>query len=48
MIKIDDTEDKLWTTSPSPSSSDLLYGDETEEDRKKRHDEYNEKKLLED
>jgi len=45
MITADNTKNKLWTTSKSPSG--MILGNETEKERKKRIKEYEDKKLLE-
>jgi len=45
MITADNTKNKLWTTSKSPSG--MILGNETEKERKKRIKEYEAKKLLE-
>ena len=44
MITADNTKNKLWTTSKSPSG--MILGNETEKERKKRIKEYEAKKLL--
>jgi len=46
MITTDNMKDKLWTGSKSPSG--MIFGTETEADRKKRLKEYEAKKLLEE
>ena len=46
MITNDDREDKLWMESDPPSG--MIYGDETEKERKKRIKRYKTKKLLEE